>query len=179
MHHGTCVTHIPWCMPGPLVPVGGKTFPAFPAHAHPRFSVIGKRPMPALIHEEACRLLGVTSLPNAMLHLSHLAHLEQSHPDYDNEPYAASWTTNVYTVGNAVFLGYDCWQWQMPYSPVHVHPKKYIPMDPCPYMACYFLYIMRSSWIASTWSNRLISWHFYKSYVNMDYYIHLRISHPG
>ena len=39
MHHGTCVTHVPWCMPGSLT--SGflwsrrlqKTFPAFPAHA--------------------------------------------------------------------------------------------------------------------------------------------------
>ena len=39
MHHGTCVTHVPWCMPGSLIndfPWSrrrGKTFPAFPVHA--------------------------------------------------------------------------------------------------------------------------------------------------
>ena len=39
MHHGTCVTHVSWCMPGSLTSgflwsrVAGKTFPAFPAHA--------------------------------------------------------------------------------------------------------------------------------------------------
>ena len=37
MHHGTLVTHVPWCMPGSLTSglksVAGKTFPAFPAHA--------------------------------------------------------------------------------------------------------------------------------------------------
>ena len=39
MHHGTCVTHVPWCMPGSLTNDflwsrrRGKTFPAFPAHA--------------------------------------------------------------------------------------------------------------------------------------------------
>ena len=39
MHHGTCVTHVPWYMPWSLT-IGflwsrrrGKTFPAFPAHA--------------------------------------------------------------------------------------------------------------------------------------------------
>ena len=38
-HHGTCVTHVPWCMPGSLTSRflwsrrRGKTFPAFPAHA--------------------------------------------------------------------------------------------------------------------------------------------------
>ena len=41
MHHGTCVTHVPWCMPGSLTRSflwnrrRGKTFPAFPAHAQP------------------------------------------------------------------------------------------------------------------------------------------------
>ena len=41
MHHGTCVTHVPWCMPGSLTRGflwsrrWGKTFPAFPAHAQP------------------------------------------------------------------------------------------------------------------------------------------------
>ena len=41
MYHGTCVTHVPWCMPGSLT--SGflwnrwwwETFPAFPAHAQP------------------------------------------------------------------------------------------------------------------------------------------------
>ena len=51
MHHGTCVTHVPWCMPGSLTSGflwnrrRGETFPAFPAHAHPQFYVSGKRPM--------------------------------------------------------------------------------------------------------------------------------------
>ena len=41
MHHGTCVTHVPWCMPESLTSgflwsrVAGKTFPAFPPHAQP------------------------------------------------------------------------------------------------------------------------------------------------
>ena len=35
MHHGTCVTHVPWCMSGSPTRGDGKTFPAFPAHAQP------------------------------------------------------------------------------------------------------------------------------------------------
>ena len=41
MHHGTCVTHVLWCMPGSLTSGflwnrrWGKTFRAFPAHAQP------------------------------------------------------------------------------------------------------------------------------------------------
>ena len=33
--HGTCVTHVPWCISGSLTRSGGETFPAFPAHAQP------------------------------------------------------------------------------------------------------------------------------------------------
>ena len=39
MHHGTCVTHVPWCMSGSLISGflwsrrRGETFPALPAHA--------------------------------------------------------------------------------------------------------------------------------------------------
>ena len=46
MHHGTCVTHVTWCMPVSLTSVfllksvAGKTFPAFPAHAQPTISRI-------------------------------------------------------------------------------------------------------------------------------------------
>ena len=35
MHHGTCVTHVPWCMSGSLTRGGGKTCPALPAQAQP------------------------------------------------------------------------------------------------------------------------------------------------
>ena len=41
MHHGTCVTHVPWCMPVSLTSGflsrrrRGKTFPAFPAQVQP------------------------------------------------------------------------------------------------------------------------------------------------
>ena len=33
MHHGTCVTHVPWCMSESLTRGGGETFLVFPAHA--------------------------------------------------------------------------------------------------------------------------------------------------
>ena len=33
MHHGTCVTHLPWCMSGSLARGGGENVPAFSAHA--------------------------------------------------------------------------------------------------------------------------------------------------
>ena len=49
LHHGTCVTHVPWCMPGSLTSSflwsrwRGKMFPTFPAHAQP--TVSGKKPI--------------------------------------------------------------------------------------------------------------------------------------
>ena len=30
MHHGTCVTHVPWCMPGSLTNAGGENVPVIP-----------------------------------------------------------------------------------------------------------------------------------------------------
>ena len=48
MHHGTCGTHVPWCMPGSLTSDflwnrrRGNTFPAFPAHAQPAILRIWK-----------------------------------------------------------------------------------------------------------------------------------------
>ena len=54
MHHGTCVTHVPWCMPRSLPSSSlwsrrrGKTFPTLPALAQPvilRHYVSGKRPI--------------------------------------------------------------------------------------------------------------------------------------
>ena len=51
MHHGTCVTHVPWCMPGSLTNIsfevgGGENVPGIPgACAIRNFNVSGKRPM--------------------------------------------------------------------------------------------------------------------------------------
>ena len=35
MHHGTCVTHVSWCMSGSLIRGGGENVPGIPAHAQP------------------------------------------------------------------------------------------------------------------------------------------------
>ena len=35
MLHGTCVTHVPWCMTGSLTRGSGENVLAFPAHAQP------------------------------------------------------------------------------------------------------------------------------------------------
>ena len=51
MQHGTCVTHVPWCMPGSLTKDlfrsrwREETFPAFPAHAQPHnFTYLARGP---------------------------------------------------------------------------------------------------------------------------------------
>ena len=52
MHHGTCVTHVPWCMPGSPTSVflwsrwRGKRSRHSPHMRNPQFYVSGKRPMP-------------------------------------------------------------------------------------------------------------------------------------
>ena len=51
MHHGTCVTHVPWCMPGSLITVsfevgGGEKRSRYSRRMRsPQFYVSGKRPM--------------------------------------------------------------------------------------------------------------------------------------
>ena len=51
MHHGTCVTHVPWCMPGSLTSGflwsrrRGKGSRHFRRMRNPQFHVSGKRPM--------------------------------------------------------------------------------------------------------------------------------------
>ena len=51
MHHGTCVTHVPWCMPGSLTSGflwsrwRGKTFRHSRRMRNLQFYVSGKRPM--------------------------------------------------------------------------------------------------------------------------------------
>ena len=58
MHHGTCVTHVPWCMPG-LLTSGFLRNRWREKHSrrmrNPRFCVSGKRPMPS---ELVCPIFG-------------------------------------------------------------------------------------------------------------------------
>ena len=45
MHHGTCVTHVPWCMSGSLTHGGGKIVPGVPgACATPNFTYLVRGP---------------------------------------------------------------------------------------------------------------------------------------
>ena len=60
MHHGTCVTHMPWCLSGSLTRGGGEN-----RHSrrmrNPQFYVSGKRPMAVAWH--ACQLSPASSQP--------------------------------------------------------------------------------------------------------------------
>ena len=58
MHHGTCVTHVPWCKPGPLISGllwsrwwGKRSRHSWRMH-NPQFYVSGKRPMKS--QEKCC-----------------------------------------------------------------------------------------------------------------------------
>ena len=56
MHHDTCMTHVPWCMPGsltgsfPLKSVAGKTFKAFQVHAQPAILRIWQEAHVLILH---------------------------------------------------------------------------------------------------------------------------------
>ena len=50
MLHGTCVTHVPWCMSGSLTLGGGENVPGIPsAGSTPQFYVSGKRPIDYMV----------------------------------------------------------------------------------------------------------------------------------
>ena len=45
MHHGTCVTHAPWCMSGSLIRCGGENVPGIPgAYATSNFTYLLRGP---------------------------------------------------------------------------------------------------------------------------------------
>ena len=56
MHHDTCVTHVPWCMPGSLTSVfrwgrwRGKRSRHSRRMCNPQFYLSGKRPLKNLLH---------------------------------------------------------------------------------------------------------------------------------
>ena len=69
MHHGTCVTHVPWCMPGSLTSgfIWSRwrkktTFPAFAVHVQPKFYISGKRPMWVMPGPHLYACIGTTAI---------------------------------------------------------------------------------------------------------------------
>ena len=70
MHHGTCVTHVPWCMPGSLTSRflwslwRGKRSRHSRRMCNPQFYVSGKRPMSRLVGQPISRRGLVGSCPN-------------------------------------------------------------------------------------------------------------------
>ena len=51
MHHGTCVTHVPWCMPRSLTCVDRKNVPGIPdACAIGNFTYLARGPLQTLYH---------------------------------------------------------------------------------------------------------------------------------
>ena len=67
MHHGTCVTHVPWCMPGSLASSFlwnrwlGKRSRHSRRMRNPQFYVSGKRPMASEIQLRALCNMGYPS----------------------------------------------------------------------------------------------------------------------
>ena len=46
MHHGTCVTHVPWCMSGSLTREGGENVPGIPSACATRsFTYLARGPL--------------------------------------------------------------------------------------------------------------------------------------
>ena len=70
MHHGTCITHVRWCMSGSLTPSGGENVSRHSRRMrNPQFYVSGKRPIgltiSSRIHEQSIEpsIIAVTMPP--------------------------------------------------------------------------------------------------------------------
>ena len=88
MHHGTCVTHVPWCMPGSLCSGflwsrwWGKRSRHSRPMRNPQFYVSGKRPMPTMSSlQQIVKLIAIgwryilnVSLKNAYWHINTRGH---------------------------------------------------------------------------------------------------------
>ena len=73
MHHGTCVTHVPWCMSGSLTCGGGENVPGIPgACATRNFTYLVRGPCSALVTLCATAHT-ITTLVTS--HIGHTCHL--------------------------------------------------------------------------------------------------------
>ena len=52
MHHGTCVTHVPWCMSGSLTCGDGENIPGIPGACAPAISRIWQEAHARIVHAE-------------------------------------------------------------------------------------------------------------------------------
>ena len=73
MHHGTCVTHVPWCMSGSLTCGGGENVPGIPGACTPAILRIWPK-----AHELKCTLqsavrYGDSKTPMGVCHTIHNA----------------------------------------------------------------------------------------------------------
>ena len=61
MHHGTCVTHVPWCMSGSLTRDDGENVPGIPgACATRNFAYLARGPWGPQVGSRILTILGIT-----------------------------------------------------------------------------------------------------------------------
>ena len=71
MHHGTCVTHVPWCMPGPIIHGGGENVLGIPGTCTTRnFTYLARGLWLTLVQVMACSLAAPSFYLNHWCHLA-------------------------------------------------------------------------------------------------------------
>ena len=71
MHHGTRVTHVPWCMSGSQTRSGGENFPGIPgAIATRNFTYLARGPLISICANESMRQLDIDHERNHTLDIS-------------------------------------------------------------------------------------------------------------
>ena len=84
MHHGTCVTHVPWCMSGSLVRGGGENVPGIPgACATCNFTYLARGPFHRICDKQHHRMWCITTIYNRAVsiadHIKHHVYVFLSH----------------------------------------------------------------------------------------------------
>ena len=92
MHHGTCVTHVPWCMSGSLTRGGGENVPGIPGACAPAILRIWQE----VLWREALLLLQRQLIYSEPMHEIGLK-------------YNHSWFSQNSSVLNIYFLAYPVW----------------------------------------------------------------------
>ena len=71
MHHGACVTHMPWCMSGSLTRGGGKNVPGIPgACATRNFTYLARGQWPCLLSPRSCLVICIYHIITLMAIMS-------------------------------------------------------------------------------------------------------------
>ena len=148
MHHGTCVPHVSWCMPGSLTSGllwsrwRGKRSRHSRRMRNPQFYVSGKRPI--YREYQASIVLYYNTLPSTVYRLNILSTFHQKSFQYE-DPHSRYWVLGVFDVNIRRFhdrrilsMGFHMLIWRSLYTEIANAHSSSPPCTDCGrYSMCY------------------------------------------